>query len=101
MPVAVTTSGVLSGVTLTQISADQGGQYTCALSAAGAAYCWGAASFGQLGNGGSSTPGVPVAVSTSGVLFGVTLAQIATGSGTTCALSAGGAGLLLGPEHQR
>ena len=70
VPVAVTTSGVLSGVTLTQISSDQGGQYTCALSAAGAAYCWGAASFGQLGNGGSSTPGVPVAVSPSGVLSG-------------------------------
>ena len=93
---AVTTSGVLSGVTLAQISADQGAQYTCALSAAGAAYCWGAASFGQLGNGGSSTPGVPVAVSRSGVLFGVTLAQIATGSGTTCALSAGGAGYCWG-----
>ena len=98
VPVAVTTSGVLSGVTLAQISADQGGQYTCALSAAGAAYCWGAASFGQLGNGGSSTPGVPVAVSTSGVLFGVTLAQIATGSGTTCALSAGGAGYCWGQD---
>jgi alpha-tubulin suppressor-like RCC1 family protein len=70
VPVAVTTSGVLSGVTLAQISADQGGQYTCALSTAGAAYCWGAASFGQLGNGGSSTQGVPVAVSTSGVLAG-------------------------------
>ena len=96
VPVAVTTSGVLSGVTLAQISADQGAQYTCALSAAGAAYCWGAASFGQLGNGGSSTPGVPVAVSRSGVLFGVTLAQIATGSGTTCALSAGGAGYCWG-----
>ena len=98
VPVAVTTSGVLSGVTLTQISSDQLGQYTCALSAAGRAYCWGAASFGQLGNGGSSTPGVPVAVSTSGVLSGVTLAQIATGSGTTCALSAGGAGYCWGQD---
>ena len=98
VPVAVTTSGVLSGVTLVQISSDQLGQYTCALSAAGGAYCWGAASFGQLGNGGSSTPGVPVAVSTSGVLSGVTLVQIATGSGTTCALSAGGAGYCWGQD---
>jgi len=92
VPVAVTTSGVLSGKTLTQISADENGMYTCALDAAGAAYCWGAASFGQLGNGGvSSTPGVPVAVVTSGVLSGKTLTQIATGSGSTCAVASTGA----------
>jgi alpha-tubulin suppressor-like RCC1 family protein len=92
VPVAVTTSGVLSGKTLTQISADENGMFTCALDAAGAAYCWGAASFGQLGNGGvSSTPGVPVAVVTSGVLSGKTLTQIATGSGSTCAVASTGA----------
>ncbi len=92
VPVAVTTSGVLSGKTLTQISADENGMYTCALDAAGAAYCWGAASFGQLGNGGvSSTPGVPVAVVTSGVLSGKALTQIATGSGSTCAVASTGA----------
>jgi alpha-tubulin suppressor-like RCC1 family protein len=91
VPVAVTTSGVLSGKTLTQISADENGMYTCALDTAGAAYCWGAASFGQLGNGGvSSTPGVPVAVVTSGVLAGKTLIQIATGSGSTCAVASTG-----------
>jgi alpha-tubulin suppressor-like RCC1 family protein len=92
VPVAVTTSGVLSGKVLTQISADENGMYTCALDAAGAAYCWGAASFGQLGNGGvSSTPGVPVAVVTTGVLAGKTLTQIATGSGSTCAVASTGA----------
>ncbi len=92
VPVAVTTSGVLSGKALTQISADENGMYTCALDSAGAAYCWGAASFGQLGNGGvSSTPGVPVAVVTSGVLSGKALTQIATGSGSTCAVASTGA----------
>jgi alpha-tubulin suppressor-like RCC1 family protein len=92
VPVAVTTSGVLSGKALTQISADENGMYTCALDSAGAAYCWGAASFGQLGNGGvSSTPGVPVAVVTSGVLAGKALTQIATGSGSTCAVASTGA----------
>ena len=92
VPVAVTTSGVLSGKTLTQISADENGMYTCALDSAGAAYCWGAASFGQLGNGGvASTPGVPVAVVTSGVLSGKVLTQIATGSGSTCAVASTGA----------
>ena len=92
VPVAVTTSGVLAGKTLTQLAADQNGQYTCALDSAGAAYCWGAASFGQLGNGGvASVPGVPVAVVTSGVLAGKVLTQIATGSGSTCALASTGA----------
>jgi alpha-tubulin suppressor-like RCC1 family protein len=91
VPVAVTTSGVLSGTTLTQISSDENGMYTCALDSNGAAYCWGAASFGQLGNGGvSSVPGVPVAVVTSGPLSGKTLTQIATGSGSTCAVASTG-----------
>jgi Fibronectin type III domain/Regulator of chromosome condensation (RCC1) repeat len=61
VPVAVDTSGVLAGQTLTQIAAGNGGYHTCALDSAGAAYCWGLNSFGQLGdNGGSSA--VPVLV---------------------------------------
>ena len=48
-PVAVYTGGVLAGKTLTQISGGQG--YMCALDSAGAAYCWGDNSNGQLGNG--------------------------------------------------
>jgi alpha-tubulin suppressor-like RCC1 family protein len=92
VPVAVTTSGVLAGKTLTQISTDENGMFTCALDSGGAAYCWGAASFGQLGNGGvSSVPGVPVAVVTTGVLAGKTLTQIATGSGSACAVGSTGA----------
>ena len=38
-PVPVDTSGVLNGVTLTQVST--GGFHTCALSSDGKAYCWG------------------------------------------------------------
>jgi len=68
VPVAVTTSGVLSGVTLTQIAA--GYAHTCAVSSAGAAYCWGANGNGQLGNSSTTSSLVPVAVTTSGVLSG-------------------------------
>jgi alpha-tubulin suppressor-like RCC1 family protein len=91
VPVAVTTSGVLSGKTLTQISADENGMYTCALDAAGAAYCWGAASFGQLGNGSVVNSSVPVAVTTSGVLAGKTLTQVSLGTNFGCALDSSGA----------
>src|ERR1700691_5570054 len=47
VPVAVDTSGVLAGQTLTQIAV--GYTLTCAADSAGAAFCWGA---GDLGNGG-------------------------------------------------
>jgi alpha-tubulin suppressor-like RCC1 family protein len=89
-PVAVSTSGVLSGVTLTQISA--GTNYTCALSNAGTAYCWGQNNtWGQLGNNSTSTSSTPVAVSTAGVLSGVKLVQISAGNQHACALSTAGA----------
>ena len=95
-PVPVYTGGVLAGKTLTQIVA--GGSSTCTLDSTGLAYCWGLDSSGQLGNNSTAQSPVPVAVSASGVLAGVTLAQIATGSGTTCALSTGGAGYCWGQD---
>ena len=89
-PVAVDTSGVLAGKTLTQISA--GFDHTCALDSAGAAFCWGDNSDGQLGAG--ATGGysyVPVAVNAGGALAGKTLSRISAGSGDTCALDTAGA----------
>ena len=93
VPVRVDTSGVLAGKTLTQISA--GNTETCALDNAGAAYCWGWNSNGQLGNGGpggyNSYSSVPVAVDTSGALAGKTLTQIAVGQFDACAVDTYGA----------
>src|ERR1022692_139709 len=90
VPVAVDTSGVLAGQVLTQITA--GGAYTCALDAAGAAYCWGDNRSGQLGDGGTvSNSSVPVAVNTSGVLADRTLTQITADGYHTCVLDAVGA----------
>ena len=83
-------SGVLSGVTPTQIAT--GSLFACALGSAGAAYCWGANGNGQLGNGASGITynPLPVAVTTSGVLSGKTLTQVSAGSGSTCALDTTG-----------
>ena len=89
VPVAVWTGGVLSGVTLTQIAT--GTNFSCALSAAGAAYCWGLGTSGQLGNNTTTSSSVPVAVYTGGVLSGVTLTQITANGATACVLSAAGA----------
>ena len=89
VPVAVDTSGVLAGKTLTQISA--GSLHTCALDSAGAAYCWGDNYSGDLGDGSTTSSSVPVAVDTSGVLAGKTLTQISAGSLHTCALDSAGA----------
>ena len=93
---AVDTSGVLAGKTLTQITA--GELHMCALDSLGAAYCWGYNEEGQLGDGSSGTgpitaySSVPVAVDTSGVLAGKTLTQIAAGGGvSTCAEDSTGA----------
>ena len=64
MAVAVSATGVLSNVTLTQISA--GTSATCAVPAAGAAYCWGLNSSGQVGNPDTGLNfHVPVAVAPS------------------------------------
>jgi alpha-tubulin suppressor-like RCC1 family protein len=89
VPVAVDTSGVLAGQTLTQISASW--RHTCAVDAAGAAYCWGLNSYGQLGDASASNSGVPVAVDATGALAGQTLTQVASGAYDTCALDSAGA----------
>jgi hypothetical protein len=61
VPVAVDTSGVLAGKTLTQVSA--AGEFAaCAVDVAGEAYCWGDNRHGQLGDGSTvSQSNVPVA----------------------------------------
>lgn len=52
-PVQVTSSGVLSGKTITDVKG------TC-LIADGQVYCWGLGGYGALGNGGQSNSSVPV-----------------------------------------
>ena len=86
---AVDTSGVLAGQSLSQIAVNEWD--ACAVSQAGAAYCWGDNNYGQLGNG-SDVEGsdIPVAVDTSGVLSGVNLTQAAIGYEQACAADAAG-----------
>jgi len=85
-PTAVTASGVLAGKKVTAISA--GGSHTCAV-AAGAAYCWGLNTNGQLGDSSTTQRTAPVAVTASGVLSGRTVTGISAGNAHSCAVADG------------
>lgn len=85
-PTAVTASGVLSGKTVTAISA--GGAHTCA-AASGVAYCWGTNTNGQVGNSSTTAAAAPVAVTASGVLSGRYVTAISAGTSHSCAVADG------------
>ncbi|OIP63676.1 MAG: hypothetical protein AUK34_01090 [Ignavibacteria bacterium CG2_30_36_16] len=88
VPVAVNTSGVLNGKTITQVAA--GRSCSIALASDGTVYTWGNNAFGQLGNGNYTDSNVPVAVNTSGVLSGKTITQVAAGESHSIALASDG-----------
>ena len=81
-----TPTAVQGGLSFSQISAGPG--HACALTNSGAAYCWGSANGGELGDGdtGSHEVGTPTAVQ-----GGLSFSQISAGSGHTCALTDSGA----------
>lgn len=83
--VSVTVSAVPSGqAVFAQIAA--GGGHTCALTAAGKAYCWGYNLHGELGDGTQTPEQHPVAVAGN-----FTFIRISAGGNHTCALIASGA----------
>jgi alpha-tubulin suppressor-like RCC1 family protein len=59
--------------------------HSCALTAGGAAYCWGLNDEGQLGNGSRQSSATPAAVS-----GGLTFARLAVGTAHSCGLTADG-----------
>ncbi|MBC7746498.1 hypothetical protein H7Y40_00770 [Pedobacter sp.] len=86
-PQAVSTSGVLTGKTVTDINV--GNNHTCALADA-KAYCWGANNYGQLGNNqasGTATKSLlPVAVSEiAGAFLGQAITNLGGGANRGCA----------------
>jgi alpha-tubulin suppressor-like RCC1 family protein len=83
-PVAVDTTGVLAGKTLTSISV--GDTNVCAVASDGNAYCWGA-NANKLGNNSGTASKVPVAVTNTGALAGKTIKKLSTGFLNTCVIA--------------
>jgi alpha-tubulin suppressor-like RCC1 family protein len=88
VPVLVAADGVLAGGRIKRISSSYSS--TLALRTDGTLAAWGVNEYGQLGNGGKVNPSEPVAVVTTGVLAGKTVAAVATGSSHSLALCADG-----------
>ena len=85
VPVAVYTSGALSGKTITKVAS--GLYHSIALASDGTVYTWGYNNDGQLGNQTTTNSNVPVAVNTSGSLSGKTITQVGGGGNHSIALA--------------
>ena len=82
---------VASQVRLRQASLATGTSHSCALDAAGAAWCWGFNQYGSLGDGTTTNRSTPVAVN-----GGLTFASLTAGALTTCGLTSAGVGYCWG-----
>jgi prepilin-type N-terminal cleavage/methylation domain-containing protein len=75
-------TGALAGKTVKSVTT--GTSHTCAIASDDKAYCWGANSFGQLGDGTTDSSEVPVEVNMPGDMAGKTIKAIGLGDRFTC-----------------
>ena len=85
-PVLVTSTGVLAGKTAFAVAA--GDSHSLGLCSDGTVAAWGYNSYGQLGNSGTTASSMPVAVTSTGLLAGKSVGEIAAGNSHTLALAA-------------
>ncbi|MCL2174355.1 IPT/TIG domain-containing protein, partial [Candidatus Saccharibacteria bacterium] len=84
-PVAVDTSGALSGLTIKEISV--GDNFSCAIASDGWVYCWGYNNDGRLGDNSIAERTTPTAIYSAGVLGGLTIKHIDAGYSHTCVVA--------------
>ncbi|MCF7732604.1 MAG: PQQ-binding-like beta-propeller repeat protein [Akkermansiaceae bacterium] len=97
-PVAVDMSDALAGKQVAAISAGQ--YHTLALCTDGTLVAWGYNNRGQLGDGTTTTSGVPVAIGSSGVLTGKTVTAIRASNAHSLAMCADGTLATWGYNHR-
>jgi len=85
VPVAVNTTGALSGKTIKDIAV--GDSHACAIASDNNLYCWGVNWSGQLGTGNADSKNVPTAIDMSGVLSGKTIKSVTAGNSGTCVIA--------------
>jgi hypothetical protein len=98
-PVNITHSGVLSGKTVTMVSA--GSQHSLALCSDGTLAAWGENHAGQLGNQSRTDSHVPIAVSRSGVLAGKTIDSLSASENNSLAYCSDGTMAIWGTNVDR
>lgn len=84
VPVAVTTTGDLSGKTIQKL-AKMGGTNNCAIDTEHALYCWGSGKDGSLGTGNTTNLLVPTRITNSALSAGV-LKEVAGNDSSTCGI---------------
>ena len=87
IPVAVTTSGILSGKTAKELSVGAYGQSACIIASDNSVYCWGSNASGALGNNSTTNSSVAVRVVNTGALSGKTVQSLASGYNHTCVVA--------------
>jgi alpha-tubulin suppressor-like RCC1 family protein len=92
-PCSLIPVAVQGGLVFTAL--DAGGEHVCALTSAGAAWCWGRNHAGQLGDNTTTHRFAPVAVT-----GGLTFASLSLGTLHTCGLTAQGAALCWGSNSR-
>lgn len=85
MPVAVAQGAMPTGVGVSRVSMI--GAHTCLLLVNGTVYCMGSNTYGQQGNGTTTSSSTPVAVSTGAIPAGVTIINVQSSESSTCAVA--------------
>lgn len=85
VPVAVDTTGALSGKTVKAIAV--GESHVCAIASDNNLYCWGGNWAGQLGTGNTNSINVPTAIDMTGVLSGKTIKSVVASNYSTCVIA--------------
>lgn len=95
---ARTPVAVSGGITFASIAV--GHSFTCGLTPAGAAYCWGSQLSGWLGDGVIGQSNGDIKTTPTPVVGGVTFASLSAGKGHTCGLTAAGVAWCWGANAQ-